>query len=1109
MPVSGLSGLAFVSFSRVKGIVAMQLAHARQLEIPQSLSAKLLAFRKRVWTVKLIEGVAGAAIGVLAAFLLLYGLDRLVDTPKGVRIALFAGTVLSFAVIPFMLHRWVWRHRRMEQLARLLTRKHPSVGDQLLGIIELAHSESEQARSPALVAAAIHQVAEAAEKRDFSDAVPNPRHRQRAGLALTALAAAVALLAFTPAAARNAWARLLQPWQAIPRYTFAAIETPPAKMVVAHGEPFTVRFKLAETSEWRPETGEVRLEGHAPIEAAVRDGEYAFELPGQLSTAGLTVRIGDYRGEMQVEPMLRPELSGLAASAVLPKYLERTAPVQREIRGGAMTLVKGSQAIFTATASRELASATVNAEPRTPDGKRFQSGELPVAEPQQVALEWRDHFGLSGKEPFQLNVTGTEDEAPSLVCENLPRQKVILDSEVLTFQIRSRDDFGVKRVGIEWEGIDPTVAKPAKGEKLVGAGGPEKELLELTSTFSATALGIEPQPVRVRVFVEDYLPGRERIYSPPSVFDIMNAEQHAIWITAQLSRWHRQSLEVRDREMQLHETNKALRDMPAEELDQPDTRKRIEGQAAAERANGRRLNSLVGSGGELIQQAMRNPEIGVGHLEKWAEMLQVMKDISGNRMPSVADLLKEAANSPQVAQNTPSNKAPMAGQIRTAGGAGDPKKGGEGKKPATQVPSIVDIESSHNKPKPSDDKKPPTESKPSNPRLTLPTTMLAGNGAGKKPPAPPAGQKMEEAVTKQQDLLAEFEKLADELNRVLANLEGTTLVKRLKASSRHQNKVATRLGTLVTGSFGLEDRAKEGQRQAFVELADAEAKGGHDASTIMDDMQAYFDRSRFMRFKVVLDDMRKQDVTGALRQLGDDVRKENGLSISQAEYWSETFDRWAEDLVEVTKCGACPGCKSKGSLPPSIVLEVLKILEGEVNLREETRVAEQARPALKQEDHDKQGRKLSDSQEGLKDRVIKVVNRIREIPEGDQDFAKEIALLEQVSDVMHEAVAILKTPNTGSQAIAAETEAIELLLQSKRFNPKGGGGGGSNPGGGGGGTTNDSALALVGSGTNEKEVRQDHGVSQSTGASGPALPEEFRAGLDEYFNRLESRSAKE
>ncbi len=38
---------------------------------------------------------------------------------------------------------------------------------------------------------------------------------------------------------------------------------------------------------------------------------------------------------------------------------------------------------------------------------------------------------------------------------------------------------------------------------------------------------------------------------------------------------------------------------------------------------------------------------------------------------------------------------------------------------------------------------------------------------------------------------------------------------------------------------------------------------------------------------------------------------------------------------------------------------------------------------------------------------------------------------------------------------------------------------------------------------NAKEVRQDRGVSQTTGERGSSLPEEFRAGLDEYFNRLE------
>jgi len=195
-------------------------------------------------------------------------------------------------------------------------------------------------------------------------------------------------------------------------------------------------------------------------------------------------------------------------------------------------------------------------------------------------------------------------------------------------------------------------------------------------------------------------------------------------------------------------------------------------------------------------------------------------------------------------------------------------------------------------------------------------------------------------------------------------------------------------------------------------------------------------------------------------------------------------------------------------LPPSIVLEVLQILEGEVNLREDTRVAEQAKPALAKDEYGTKADQLSKVQDVLRDRVDKVTQRIRDLPDGDEQFAKEIKLLGMVSQVMNEATQILAKPDTGRPAIGAETDAIELLLQSRRFNPGGGGGGGSNPGGGGGGDTTDSALSLIGKGANEKEVREAPGAGHATGETGATLPEEFRAGLDAYFNRLEKARQK-
>ena len=378
----------------------------------------------------------------------------------------------------------------------------------------------------------------------------------------------------------------------------------------------------------------------------------------------------------------------------LPEYLGRPEAQRKDVRGGAVSLVNGSVATFSATASRELRRAQVDGQSVEPGGATVTSPPVKVEGSRKLEFRWLDEFGLAGKEPFVLSITGREDEAPSITCEDLPRQKVVLDTELLSFKVRAQDDFGIKQIGIDWQGVDsPIESTPAKGERILAAGGHDKESLEISGTFSARSLGIEPQPVQVRIFAEDYLPDRERVYSPTYLFYVLNAEQHAIWVTEQLSKWHRQSLEVRDKEMQLYETNKQLRAMTGEELDRPETRRKIENQAAAERANGRRLSGLAVSGEDLIKQAMRNPEFNIASLEKWAEMLQILKDIAGNRMPSVADLLKEAAQAPNVAMAAPSQKKTrMAGQIR-AGGSMSPSKPGDDKpKPPSAVPTIVDRE---------------------------------------------------------------------------------------------------------------------------------------------------------------------------------------------------------------------------------------------------------------------------------------------------------------------------------------------------------------------------------------------------------------------------------
>jgi hypothetical protein len=282
-------------------------------------------------------------------------------------------------------------------------------------------------------------------------------------------------------------------------------------------------------------------------------------------------------------------------------------------------------------------------------------------------------------------------------------------------------------------------------------------------------------------------------------------------------------------------------------------------------------------------------------------MLQILKDISANRMPSVADLLEEAAQSRNVAASKPGDQGPKVGHIRASGSGAPSKDSSDEKTKPSAVPQIVDVESTQ-QPADRESEQQASNNAASKPTLRLPTTTLIGGGPKDNPPCP-AGEKMDEAVTEQRDLLAEFEKIANELNNILANLEGSTLVKRLKAASREQYRIAGRIGDQLEGSFGLKpSRIETPKKKVLSELADLEADSTYNVSLIMDDMQAYFQRRGFIKFKTVLEDMKKQDVIGGLRQLGDDLPKEHGLSIAQCEYWSDAMDRWAEDLVDPA-CG--------------------------------------------------------------------------------------------------------------------------------------------------------------------------------------------------------------
>jgi len=178
------------------------------LRVPATLESQLLDFRRRVWTIKLAEALGVAAFSIGLAYLCTFAIDRLWDTPAWVRATVLAAALAACLIAPYYVHRWIWSQRRLEQLAACSAASYHASAINFWALIELAHSQSEQARSPTLCKAAIEQVAHDAAKRDFRMATPNSYHRLWSVLSAAVFVAALALFGMFPSAAGNAWGAL-------------------------------------------------------------------------------------------------------------------------------------------------------------------------------------------------------------------------------------------------------------------------------------------------------------------------------------------------------------------------------------------------------------------------------------------------------------------------------------------------------------------------------------------------------------------------------------------------------------------------------------------------------------------------------------------------------------------------------------------------------------------------------------------------------------------------------------------------------------------------------------------------------------------------------------
>jgi hypothetical protein len=440
------------------------------IQLPESLVAQLRSYEKRLRRMETIAAVAGGLAGLWITYVLLFVSDRFINTPAVARAVLTGtGALLAAWFAHSWARYWLWNRRGEADLAKLLQRHFRILGDRLQGVIELTQAEElPENISPALLRAAIHQVAEESGRKDFTEAVPTAPARRWAIAAIVVGGLAAAPFLIAPKAATNAAQRWAMPWADIERYTFTTVEQIPNELFVPHGEKFELAVGLRADAQWKPSSATAHIEGQEKLESTVQENKASFEFPAQTKEGTIHLRFGDYLKDIVVHPLHRPDLKTLVARVQLPGYLgypEQKTP----IHGSAAEFLTGSSVAFEGTISRAVGKGSLSVKGKEHEAMlsdaQFTSPALPLDQlGEEVTLRWADTHGITPIQPRAVRIGSTKDAEPRIELQGIAEQELaILPHENLRFTIAASDDFGLKETWLGW--TSKRVGEKAEGAK--------------------------------------------------------------------------------------------------------------------------------------------------------------------------------------------------------------------------------------------------------------------------------------------------------------------------------------------------------------------------------------------------------------------------------------------------------------------------------------------------------------------------------------------------------------------------------------------------------------------------------------------------------------------
>lgn len=882
--------------------------------IPKELKKQLAEFQRQLWRTKIVEAILAGFFGLIISFLVVFVLDRFIATPPLARLGiLIAGTSLFAIFAPLMMRRWIYGHRKEGQLARLISKKFPKLGDRLLGVVELQdQKESHKTLSPELRAAAMAHVARQVGKKDMGEALPICHYKKLGlGVALGALCVILGF-SFAPKAGSNALKRWLLPLSDTERYTFTQLDLSglPDPYTVPYDEPFVIIVPLKEETDDRPAIATARYGLQDWLETDLGEKGYRFEFQGQQSSDVLTLRVGDALHRIRIEPEIRPELTALDAKVTLPAYLQLETKTI-DIRSGTLSALAGSKIELEGTFSRDLKSATGTVSALPPDDEIVSTFEeaskteteqpAPLPDPTpleltifedritsspielgefrvEIPLQWTDVKGLESSTSFNLKIQTAHDQAPLVYTQGIERQIVILAGETLEFEVLTEDDYGIQEIGLMWQGefTKPTDESPASGELLLKQGSPSNSRLSELAIFSPKTHGIVPQKLTLVGYAQDFKPERERSLSEPIIIYILTEDEHAQLLKQRFDRLIGELEDAARREQNNLDTNERLDQLnKPEDLQNEENKEKLAQQEDAEDQNAEKMEEITKKMEELFKDAARNKSIEKETMKKMADSLQNMKELAKQDLPEIEKKLNESQ----------------------------------------------------------DNKSTPEKAK----------------------------KDLQEAIEKQKEALKKMQETIKKANEANNNFEASTFINRLKRAASDEDGISNKLVSSMTGQNSESKKAATPLLGAAAEsdtfdpvfrrmiemLGTQQRRTGSDVNWIQEDLANFYARTQKEIHKEIVDDMKKSEISLKLEGLQTRISKNRSFTAAlEAKKWGAQLREWAKKLEGTPPDAAGGDGGGEGGANPEekdfeFMLKVMRMVQAEQDIRSRTRSLEQ------------------------------------------------------------------------------------------------------------------------------------------------------------------------